>query len=488
MSLLKSLIQNSNRLVLAAVVTLTLLGAPLFLHGAIEMKEAQSFSIAKQLSKEFATVAKSATPAVVSIHTQYLSKQPKGGRQEWSDQMDQFPDEFWQRFFGVPTPNEQKGPSLGQGSGFVISADGYILTNNHVVQDADKITVVFSDGKELPGKVIGTDPNTDIALLKVEATNINFLVLGDSDHIEVGELVMAIGSPLRFQSTITVGVISAKGRAGLGVVPIESFIQTDAAINRGNSGGCLISLADGEVIGMNTAIASTNGGYIGIGFAIPSNIIKHIMEELRTTGRVVRGYVGVTLQAIDSPLAEAFNLDKNAGALVAEVVKESPAEKSGLKSGDIILKVDGKTVENPSTLRSTIAMVKPGDKIKLGIMRNKEMIEVTVTVATHPESEQGGGELQHKLGLLLQDLTPEIAQQLGYEKDAGVLIKYVDPNSNAQASGLRRGQLIISINQKPVSSAEEFFRILQETPKEQKRILLQIKLGQMIRYVSLELE
>lgn len=443
-------------------------------------------SVAKQLSKEFAVVAKKATPAVVSIQVQFQSK--PSSRQEWSsDPREQFPDEFWQRFFGIPSPQEPRGPRMGQGSGFVISPDGHLLTNNHVVQDAEKITVIFSDGKELAGTVIGTDPNTDIALLKVEGQNLEYLTLGDSDHIEVGELVMAIGSPLRFQSTITVGVVSAKGRAGLGVVPIENFIQTDAAINMGNSGGCLISLADGEVIGMNTAIASNTGGYMGIGFAIPSNMIKHIMEELRTTGRVIRGYIGVNLQSIDSNLAAAFNLDKNTGALVAEIMKESPADKGGLKSGDIILKVDGKTVENPAMLRSTIAMVKPGEKVVLSILRNNEHMERTITVATHPESEIAAGELQNKLGMLLQDLSPEIAQQLGYDKDSGVLIKYVDPNSAAQAAGLRRGQLILSVNQKPVTSTEEFYRIVQENPK-QKRILLQVKFGQMTRYVSIELE
>jgi serine protease Do len=370
----------------------------------------------------------------------------------------------------------------------VISADGFVLTNNHVVQDAEEITAVFSDGRELTAKVIGTDPNTDVALLKVEAQNLDFLTLGDSDHLEIGELVMAIGSPLRFQSTITVGVVSAKGRAGLGIVPIENFIQTDAAINMGNSGGCLISLADGEVIGMNTAIASNTGGYMGIGFAIPSNLIKYVMEELRTKGRVIRGYIGVNLQPIDSNLAEAFTLDKNVGALVAEVVKDSPADKSGLKSGDVIVKINGQTVENPATLRSSISVIKPGEKIALSVIRNKEIKEITIVVGTHPESELDAGEIQNKLGLLLQDLTPETAQQLGYEAtDHGVLIKYVDPNSAAQEAGLRRGQLILSVNQKPVSTTEEFYRIAKEDPK-LRRILLQVKSGQMVRYVTIDLE
>ncbi len=416
-----------------------------------------NINIAKQLSKEFATIAKKATPAVITIISKFQVKQ-KNSQQEWDDPMDPFQDEFWQRFFGVPNTPQQRGPRIGQGSGFVISADGYILTNNHVVQDAEEITVIFNDGKETVASIVGTDPSTDIALIKIEKEHLEYLTLGDSENIEVGELVMAIGSPFRFQSTVSMGIVSAKGRSGIGAVPVENFIQTDAAINIGNSGGCLISMANGAVIGMNTAIVSNTGGY-----------------------------VGVNLQAIDSKLAEAFSLDKNQGALVAEVVKDSPAEKAGLLSGDIILKIDGKNVENPSALRSTIAMVKPGDSVTFGVLRSGEMVDVKCIVGTHPESEIAASELQNKLGMLFQDLTPEVAKQLGYEQDAGVLIKYVDPNSNAHEIGLRRGQLIVSVNQKPVASTEELFRILQENPK-QKRILLQVKFGQVTRYVPLDLQ
>jgi len=445
-----------------------------------------NITIAKQLSQEFASIAKKATPAVVTIVSKFQPKQ-RSGPQEWDDPMDPFQDEFWQRFFGVPNTPQQRAPRMGQGSGFTISSDGFILTNNHVVQDAEEITVIFNNGKEKIASIVGTDPSTDIALIKVEDSDLEYLTLGDSDKIEVGELVMAIGSPFRFQSTVSTGVVSAKGRSGIGAVPIENFIQTDAAINMGNSGGCLISLSDGAVIGMNTAIISNTGGYVGIGFAIPSNIIKHVMEELRTKGRVVRGYVGVNLQVIDSKLADAFSLDKNQGALVAEVVKDSPAEAAGLLSGDIILKINGQTVENPSSLRSTIAMVKPGDSVIFGVLRSGKMTDVTCVVGTHPESEIASSELQNKLGMLFQDLTPEIAKQLGYEQDLGVLIKYVDPNSNAHEIGLRRGQLIVSVNQKPIVSTEELFRILQENPK-QKRILLQVKFGQVTRYVPLDLQ
>lgn len=443
-------------------------------------------NILKEMSKETAQIAKSVLPAVVSVRTEYSTKshgqgRPDGGR----EQLDPFQEDFWERFFGFPMP-EQKGPRRGQGSGFVISADGYILTNNHVVRDADQITVAFIDNGEFPAKVIGTDPNTDIALLKIDGKDLPYLNLGDSDELEIGEWVMAIGSPLRLQGSVTMGVVSAKGRSDLDIALVEQFIQTDAAINLGNSGGCLMNM-DGFVIGMNTAIATSGGGSMGIGFAIPSNILKHVTEQLRASGHVVRGYLGVALQKIDAKLAQAFSLDKNEGALVSEVVKDSPADKGGLKSGDVILKINGKLVENVGSLRTAIALMKPNDKVTLTIIRNKQPMDIVATIGTHPENEVAANDMQSKLGMLLQDLTPDVAQQLGYETDRGVLIKYVDPNSPAQDAGLRRGQLILSVNQRPVTSTEEFYRVVKESHN-QKHLLLQIKAGQVVRYVTLELQ
>lgn len=445
-------------------------------------------SAAKQLSKEFAATAKNATPAVVSIRTQYSIKRSAQSRDEWDEQPGHpLQDEFWQRFFGFPNPQqpEKKQPKMAQGSGFVVSPDGYILTNNHVVENADQITVLFNDTREFPAKVIGLDPNTDIALLKVDADHLPYLKLGDSNSIDIGEWVIAIGNPLGLQASVTVGVVSAKGRNDLDIARVEEFIQTDAAINRGNSGGCLLNL-EGEVMGMNTAIASNTGGYMGIGFAIPSNLLKHVMEQLRTNGHVVRGFLGVSLQKIDAKLAQAFNLDKSEGALVSEVVKESPADKAGLQSGDVILKINNLSVENAGSLRNNISMLKPGEKILLTVMRNKKEMVLHVSVGTHPENEIAASEVQNKIGLLVQELTPELAQQLGYETDKGVLIKYVDPNSNANDVGLKRGQLIISVNQAPVRSVEEFYRLVQEQAAN-KRVLLQVKAGQAVRYITVEL-
>ncbi len=481
---LSTLHKTGLKLVLASCGFFALLVPSTELVSANMTEAPPKMSLVKEMSKEFAQIAKKALPAVVSVRTQYIQRSQ--GREEMTQQpFGPFPDDFFERFFGFPMP-EQKGPRKGQGSGFCVTPDGYILTNNHVVREAEQITVSFNDGREFPAKVIGTDPNTDIALLKIEATGLDFLMLADSDDLEIGEWVMAVGSPLRLQGSVTVGVVSAKGRSELDIAPVEQFIQTDAAINMGNSGGCLLDMGC-NVVGMNTAIASNNGGYMGIGFAIPSNILKHVMQQLRDNGHVTRGYLGVSLQNIDTKLATAFNLDKSEGALVAEVLKDSPADRAGLKSGDVVLKINGRLVENVGALRSTIALMNPDDTIVLTVIRNKTAIDVTVTVGAHPESELAFNDIQSQLGILVQDITPELSQQLGLDRDHGVIIKNVDPNSPAQEAGLRRGQMIMSVNQKPVSTTEEFFSVMKEAAS-QKHVLLQVKAGQVVRYITLDLD
>jgi serine protease Do len=446
------------------------------------LQETKHASVARQLSKEFATIAKRATPAVVSIRSQFSSR--RHARSEGWDEQD--PDDIWQRFFGFPLPQpERRGPKMGLGSGFFISNDGYLLTNNHVIDEAEQITVVLNNGEEYTAKVVGTDANTDIALLKVDAKNLPFLELGNSNDIEVGELVMAIGNSLGLQATCTVGVVSANDRVDLGIAPVENFIQTDAAINRGNSGGCLLNI-DGEAIGMNTAIASMTGGYMGIGFAIPSTIIKPVVEQLRATGHVVRGYLGFTLQKIDAKLAQSFGLERSEGALVAEVVQNSPADKAGIKSGDIVLKVDGTAIANIGELRNLIAFMKPEKTITLTVLRNKKELEIKAVVGTHPDSELAANDMQSKLGFIVQDLTPDAAQKLGYESEKGVLIRHVESDSYASELGLKRGQLILSVNQIPVSNTEEFYKVMQQHASS-KRVLLQIRAGQVVRYVTLDL-
>ena len=414
-------------------------------------KNVSDQNISKQLSNSFIQIAKKATPAVVSIKSQMSSKKAATMfGEQYEEQIDPFQDEFWQRFFGAPnTPrggSQQKPFALG--SGFVISPDGYIITNNHLVQNTDKIIVTFSDGKEFPAKSIGSDPSTDIALIKIDGANVPYLQFGNSDCLEPGEIIMAIGNPLGLRSSITTGVISGLGRNDLSITAREEFIQTDAAINRGNSGGPLLNL-DGQVIGMATAIASSSGGSMGIGFAVPSNLIRNITEQLRSNGKVSRGYLGIAPQNVDSDIASTFNLEKAEGALVAEVVKNGPADKAGILPGDVVTKINGKSFENAGSFRNVISLMKPDEKVSLTIKRGDKELTLEATVGLHPESEISVTDLQEQLGVLVQELTPEIAEQLNLGDEKGVVIKYVSPNSLAAEVGLRRGMLILSVNRVP---------------------------------------
>jgi serine protease Do len=449
-------------------------------------------SIAQQFSKEFTDVAKIAVPSVVSIKVQTKKQKVASDSFSQNDAPDSFfNDDFWQHFFGIPNPSSpHQTPDhsvLGQGSGFIVSADGYILTNNHVIKDTSIIQVTLNDGREFNAKVIGTDPNTDIAVIKIEATNLPFLKLGNSDDLNVAQWVIAIGNPFGLQASLTVGVVSAKGRSNLDLAHVEDFIQTDAAINRGNSGGPLLDL-DGDVIGMNTAIASNTGGSMGIGFAIPSNMVKHIMDQIITTGSVTRGFLGVALQRIDQDLARSFDLDKVEGGLIADVSKDSPAEKAGLKQGDVILKYNNLTVDSIGNFRNAIAFSKPGTKINLTIKRDRKILQIPIVIAEYPlNTENTAIQKSDQLGFSIQNLTPEIAQTLGYQNEKGVVITKIDPNSLSSLAGIKKGSLIIAINQEKVASVDEFNAVLAKAEKG-KPVLLLIKQGQAMRFVSLKTE
>lgn len=442
-------------------------------------------SLAQQASKDFTTVAKKAIPAVVSIQVKSQSKGNASHKEQFEDSDDLFGDDFLQRFFSLPK-RESSQPSFGQASGFIISADGLILTNSHVVKDAFEIQVTLNDGREFSGKIMGQDPNTDIALVKIEAAQLPYLQLGNSDNLEIGEWVIAIGNTLGLQATLTVGVVSAKGRSNLALANVEDFIQTDAAINRGNSGGPLLNLS-GEVIGMNTAIATSSGsgGYVGIGFAIPSNLIKHIMEELLATGTVTRGYIGVTLQPIDQDLAQALDLKQLGGALVANVAKDSPAEKAGLKQGDVIQSYNKLPVANIASLRNAIVLMPPGKKVNLTILRNGTTMDVAVEVGAYPTTPtQTPATSGNQFGFEVQELTPDLAKALGVSDEKGVVINHVEANSPAAWAGLKKGILILAVNRKEIHSIEEFNKALQDTPKD-RPVLLLVKQGDMIRFISL---
>lgn len=432
----------------------------------------------QQLETGFTSVAKEAIPSVVSIQVK-----TRGNTSQSS--FDFLNDDFFQRFFGGR--NEESKPQIGIASGFIVSNDGYILTNNHVVKDATEISVTLNDGRQFPGKLIGQDSSTDIALIKIDAKDLPYLKLGNSDNLKVGQWVVAIGNSLGLQASLTVGVVSAKGRNNLDLTSVEDFIQTDAAINLGNSGGPLLNLA-GEVIGVNTAIASNmSGGYMGIGFAVPSNIAKHDMDELLENGTVTRGFVGVFLQPVDQDLAHALGLEKPEGALIADVSKDSPAEKAGLRAGDVILKYNNQFVTNTGSLRNAISLMKPGTKISLLVQRqDKSQQQIVVEIAEFNSltaSNATSGE--NSYGFEVQNLTPELAASLKYGSDQkGVVITKINPSSVAALANLKKGMLITQADQQNVDNIDDFNSVLQKHTKD-KPLLLLIKQGDYTRFVSL---
>lgn len=439
-------------------------------------------------SQPFIEAAKRSQPAVVSIK----SRIKKTSSQAWQreENQDEFsPEEFWEHFFGMPSPDQrqrQAKPQFAYGSGFIVSTDGYILTNNHVVDQADTITVTLPEGNEYPAKKIGTDPSTDIAVLKIEATNLPTLVLADSSTVEVGEWVLAIGNPFGLQASVTSGIISATGRSDLDIVRVEKFFQTDAAINMGNSGGPLVNLC-GDVIGMNTAIASNTGGHMGIGFAIPSNLLQEVMSELIAHGKLIRGYLGVALQRVDADIAAAVGLDKPQGALVSEVLPGSPAERAGLQSGDVILELEGARIEGLGAFRSSITLMKPGQQISMKVRRNGTDMTVNATISENPGVTEHGESIEENIGLMLEPITPELAKRFNLDVKTGLFIVKIDTDSQAYLSGLRGGYVILAVNGHAVSTVDEFARVLHEVPKGGKA-LLQIKVGQSIRFVPLAIE
>ncbi len=407
-----------------------------------------------------------------------------------------FNDPFFQRFFGPQfkhpkIPRQRAFKQRGAGSGFIISKDGYILTNNHVVSDADKITVRLADEREFTGKVVGADPQSDVALIKIDGKNLPVLPLGNSDKLQVGEWVIAIGNPFELLQTVTVGVVSAKGRNHMGISEYENYIQTDAAINPGNSGGPLLNI-HGEAIGINSAIFSRSGGYMGIGFAIPINMAKNIEQQLLQHGKVIRGWLGVMIQNVNKDLAKSFNLKSTHGVLISEVTAKSPAEKAGIKQGDVVIAIDGKSIDNVGELRNTIAMTSPETKLVLTVIRDGEKHSIPVAIGEQPAKfAQTGQHMANSpladMGLSLQNLTSELAGQFGYEKNQGVLIAEVEPDSPAGLVGLQAGQLIEEVNKIKVHNLKELKKALEQS-KDKKQVLLRVRAGEYSRYVVLRAE
>ena len=449
----------------------------------------------------FAQIAKNAAPAVVFIKVDKVMDRDVSMSSPFGSNspFDQFNNDFFERFFRNRQPQRspdqrssprQKFHQEGQGTGFIINSDGYILTNNHMVDGVDRIRVTLADGRQFTAKSIGTDPQSDLGVIKIEASNLPVLPLGDSNQIEVGDWAIAIGNPFGLSQTLTVGVISAKGRNNVGIADYEDFIQTDAAINPGNSGGPLLNLK-GEAVGVNTAIFSRSGGYMGIGFAIPINMAKDVYDQLLKHGSVTRGYLGVYIQEITPELAESFGLKENEGILVADVSKDSPAEKSGLQRGDIILELEGKPVENVGHFRNQIAMIPPGDSASLTLIRNHDRIHLSVTTGKLPDENSESGVSDSaapaNLGFSVQELTPDVAEHLSLEGESGVVISDVDDGSPAALAGLQPGTMIVEMNRTPVKSMSDFKNISRKAIQEG-RVLLLVRDNKASHFIAFRLD
>jgi serine protease Do len=446
-------------------------------------------SAAQQAPIDFTAIAKQATPAVVAVTTKQ--------RVEEQERLQSIPDdlpfrEFFRRYFDERSGPRQPEPRQALGSGFVISREGHIVTNNHVVEDAAEIQVVFADKTQVPAKLVGRDAATDIAVLKIDPRpNMTVAVWGDSDAAEPGSWVVAIGNPFGLGGTVTVGVVSARSR-DIRSGPYDDFIQTDAAINRGNSGGPLFNVR-GEVIGVNTAIFSPSGVNIGIGFAVPSQTAQAVADQLVRTGRVERGYVGLRLQELNPALAQAIGRTDDKGVLVAMVETGGPADKAGIKTGDVITHFSGKPVESGRDLSRAVAAMRPGSQAPITVFRDGKALELTVAIGQRSDSQPTqtgaleGTDSGKRLGLALSPIPEAARGQLGLEPGtSGVMVQRVEPNSPAAASGLRSGDVIVSANNQPVSAPPDVANAWTEAQKEKKPILLRVRRDGQYLFVAVE--
>jgi serine protease Do len=418
----------------------------------------------------YASIVKKVAPAVVKITTTTTIKDTS------VQQFPGFNDPFWRRFFGDQFgrmfPPHSMGPEIehGLGSGVIITRDGYILTNNHVVDGAATVKVTLPDGREFTAKVVGRDPKSDIAVVKIDAKDLPVVPMADSSKVQVGDVVLAIGNPFGVGQTVTSGIVSATDRGNMGIEDYEDFIQTDAAINPGNSGGALVDI-DGRLIGINTAILSRTGGSQGVGFAIPSDLARTVMESLVKHGHVTRGYLGVMIQNVTPALAQEFDLKEARGALIGEVMPDGPAAKAGFKDGDVVVKYDGKPVSDSRHLQLAVAATKPGTKIPVEILRNGEAKTLDVTVKELPGSKQlaeagsqNGSDSGTLNGVTVTDLDHQTRNQFNVPKNvAGAVITDVDPGSAAAQAGLRPGDVIQEINRHTVKDAQDAVRLTENT-------------------------
>ena len=450
---------------------------------ALFAEDSAPVSTLRQTGNAFAEIAEKALPAVVFIDVETTIEVPQYGYRYQPFQ------DFWGRRGQLAIPEQvepKKYSQEGLGSGFIISKDGYILTNNHVVKDADKITVILSDERKFSAKVIGSDPKTEVAVIKIEdPKDLPYLELGDSDALRVGEWVLAAGNPFGLSQTLTAGIVSAKGRSEVGIAEYGNFIQTDAAINPGNSGGPLLDI-DGKVVGINTAIYSKSGGYMGIGFAIPVNQAIQIKDQLIKHGKISRSVLGIYIQDVDEDLANSFGLKEKAGILISQVMEDSAAEEAGLKEGDIVVEMDGKAVGKTAAFRNRVAATPPNTKVKLRVFRNGKYKNISAIT----KAMEGGGyaqpELLEKIGISVDDTDSETGKRLGRHEEPGVLITQVDQGSPAWRAGLQPGLVIAGVDRKPVENVDEFMDALSESGGN--RILFLVSDGRSSRFVVVNLE
>ena len=450
---------------------------------AVEVKrDSQPVNRGPLETGSFSNVVKKVAPSVVKITTSTKARKVAVNGQQFPG----FDNPMFREFFGGRVPEIQQPPQSGLGSGVIISEDGYIATNNHVVQGADEVIVTLDDRRELKAKVVGRDPQTDIAVIKVDAENLPAVTFADSSKIEVGDRVLAIGNPFGIGETVTTGIVSAKGRRpGLGL-DYEDFVQTDAAINPGNSGGALVDV-EGRLIGINTAILSRTGGFQGVGLAVPANLVSQVADGLVKHGKVVRGYLGVGAQDLTPALAESLDLKAKRGALISDVQPDTPAAKSGLKNGDVITAVNGQPIEDANKLTFSVGGVAPGTKLELDVLRDGETEKITVTTAERPSDLARAGRDGRRAnpedlagsdegvlnGVSVDDIAPQMRRQLNLPaRLKGAVITNVEPDSAAAKAGLRPGDVILEINKQAVTSAQDAVEL--STKAEGKKTLLRL--------------
>jgi serine protease Do len=464
-------------------------------RGDLAEKPTPEIATLEQTGKAFTQVTKHVAPAVVFIKAETLSP---GTNRGFGNKNQQAPnhDEWMKKFFGdrwpkfdFPETPRHNGRSVGQGSGFVIAENGYILTNSHVVKDADKLTVTMADGREFDAKTVGSDSRSDVAVIKVDASDLPLLRMGDSEKLEVGEWALAIGSPFGLSGSVTAGIVSATGRNSVGITDYENFIQTDAAINPGNSGGPLVNLR-GEVIGINTAIFSRTGANNGVGFAIPINMAHQICDQLIEHGSVTRGHLGIMIQNLTPELAKSFGLGDVDGVLIGDVVNDSPAHQAGLEAGDLVVEFNGKVVDNMGTFRNTVASLAPETKANVVVLRDGDRKSFSVTIGQLPSAPQADAshpQWVESLGFTVQPLSDELRKQNSWQDVTGVVIDQIESSSPAALAGLQPGMLVEEVNRHKVDNVDEFHKLV-EGAKEEGQVLFRVKHGEYSRYVTIQLQ